>query len=127
MSKSLVRSASSSLESTVPSLPEPEAGSDKKTDEQPEPARVYEAPQVLKRDPGKIPKWLKLPGSMKLEESSSPAELHRKADSFISNALDVDTVLKDVNRRLARYIHGSALVSHKSICDLNFSLQWRST
>ncbi|XP_040386311.1 tether containing UBX domain for GLUT4 isoform X2 [Cygnus olor] len=77
LSKSLVPSASSSLESTVPSLPEPEARSDKKTDEQPEPARVHEAPQMLKRAPGKIPKWLKLPGSMKSEESSS-VELHRK-------------------------------------------------
>ncbi|XP_035198139.1 tether containing UBX domain for GLUT4 isoform X1 [Oxyura jamaicensis] len=76
--KSLVPSVSSSLESTVPSLPEPEAGSDKKTDEHPEPARVHEAPQMLKRAPGKIPKWLKLPGSMKSEESSSPAELYRK-------------------------------------------------
>lgn len=126
MSKSLVPSASSSLESTVPSLPEPEAGSDKKTDEQPEPARVHEAPQMLKRVPGKIPKWLKLPGSMKSEESS-PAELHRKAGSSMSNALDVDTVLKDVNGRLAGYIHGSVLVSHKPICDLNLSLHWRST
>ncbi|XP_021270487.1 tether containing UBX domain for GLUT4 isoform X2 [Numida meleagris] len=61
LSKPLVPSASSSLESTVPSLPEPEVGSDKKT-ERPEPARVHEAPQVLRRAPGKVPKWLKLPG-----------------------------------------------------------------
>nr|XP_025968896.1 tether containing UBX domain for GLUT4 isoform X2 [Dromaius novaehollandiae] len=59
--KSVVPSASSSLESTVPSLAEPERGSDKKT-EQPEPARVREAPQLMTRAPGKIPKWLKLPG-----------------------------------------------------------------
>ncbi|XP_030361914.1 tether containing UBX domain for GLUT4 isoform X1 [Strigops habroptila] len=62
LSKSLVPSASSSLESTVPSLSEPEAGSDKKTNEQPEPASAREAPPVLRRAPGKIPKWLKLPG-----------------------------------------------------------------
>ncbi|XP_074745812.1 tether containing UBX domain for GLUT4 [Strix uralensis] len=62
LSKSLVPSPSSSLESTVLSLSEPEVGSDKKTDEQPEPARGQEAPQVLRRAPGKIPKWLKLPG-----------------------------------------------------------------
>ncbi|KAM7088902.1 tether containing UBX domain for GLUT4 isoform 1-T1 [Ciconia maguari] len=62
LSKSLVPSASSSLESTVPSLSEPEVGSDKETDEQPEPASMHEAPQVLRRAPGKIPKWLKLPG-----------------------------------------------------------------
>ncbi|KAM6050206.1 tether containing UBX domain for GLUT4 isoform 1-T1 [Theristicus caerulescens] len=62
LSKSVVPSASSSLESTVPSLSEPEVGSGKKTDEQPEPASVQEAPQVLRRAPGKIPKWLKLPG-----------------------------------------------------------------
>ncbi|XP_030900742.2 tether containing UBX domain for GLUT4 isoform X2 [Melopsittacus undulatus] len=62
LSKSLVSSASSSLQSTVPSLSEPEVGRDKKTDEQPEPASVREAPPVLRRAPGKIPKWLKLPG-----------------------------------------------------------------
>lgn len=61
LSKPLAPSASSSLESIVPALPEPEVGSDKKT-ERPEPARVHEAPQVLRRAPGKIPKWLKLPG-----------------------------------------------------------------
>nr|XP_009931062.1 PREDICTED: tether containing UBX domain for GLUT4 [Opisthocomus hoazin] len=65
LSKSLVPSASSSLESIVPSLSEPEVGGDKKADEQPEPASVHEAPQVLRRAPGKIPKWLKLPGIMK--------------------------------------------------------------
>ncbi|XP_074778581.1 tether containing UBX domain for GLUT4 isoform X1 [Athene noctua] len=62
LSKSLVPSASSSLESTVLSLSEPEVGGDRKSDKQPEPARVQEAPQVLRRTPGKIPKWLKLPG-----------------------------------------------------------------
>ncbi|KAM4673101.1 tether containing UBX domain for GLUT4 isoform 8-T17 [Amazona ochrocephala] len=62
LSKSLVPSASSSLQSTVPSLSEPEVGSDKKTNEQPEPASACEAPPVLRRAPGKIPKWLKLPG-----------------------------------------------------------------
>ncbi|XP_010075816.1 PREDICTED: tether containing UBX domain for GLUT4, partial [Pterocles gutturalis] len=61
LSKSLVPSASSSLESTVPSLSEPEVGSDKKTNEQPEPASMHGAPQMLRRAPGKIPKWLKLP------------------------------------------------------------------
>ncbi|XP_068770085.1 tether containing UBX domain for GLUT4 isoform X2 [Struthio camelus] len=62
LSKSVVPSALSSLKSAVPSLAEPEGGSDKKTDEQPEPARVQQAPQLMSRAPGKIPKWLKLPG-----------------------------------------------------------------
>ncbi|XP_061335920.1 tether containing UBX domain for GLUT4 isoform X3 [Pezoporus flaviventris] len=62
LSNSLVSSASSSLQSTVPSLSEPEVGRDKKTNEQPEPASAREAPPVLRRAPGKIPKWLKLPG-----------------------------------------------------------------
>ncbi|XP_061866537.1 tether containing UBX domain for GLUT4 isoform X2 [Colius striatus] len=62
LSKPLVPSASSSLESTAPSLSEPKIVSDKKTDEQSEPARVHGAPQVLRRAPGKLPKWLKLPG-----------------------------------------------------------------
>ncbi|KAM9258271.1 tether containing UBX domain for GLUT4 isoform 1-T1 [Cariama cristata] len=62
LSKSLVPSASSSVESTVPSLSEPKVGGDNKTNEQPEPASLQEAPQVLRRPPGKIPKWLKLPG-----------------------------------------------------------------
>ncbi|XP_062448112.1 tether containing UBX domain for GLUT4 isoform X3 [Rhea pennata] len=62
LSKAVVSSASSSLESTVPSLAEPEGESDKKTDEQLERARVHEVPQLMSRAPGKIPKWLKLPG-----------------------------------------------------------------
>ncbi|XP_053939568.1 tether containing UBX domain for GLUT4 isoform X2 [Cuculus canorus] len=62
LSTSLAPSASSSLESTIPSLSEPEGGSDKKADERPEPARVHDAPQVSRRAPGKMPKWLKLPG-----------------------------------------------------------------
>ncbi|KAM6403647.1 tether containing UBX domain for GLUT4 isoform 2-T2 [Rhynochetos jubatus] len=62
LSESLVPSASSSSGSAVPSLPEPSVGSDGKADKQPEPAGVREAPRVLRRVPGKIPKWLKLPG-----------------------------------------------------------------
>ncbi|XP_037258316.1 tether containing UBX domain for GLUT4 [Falco rusticolus] len=63
LSKSLVPSASSSLESAIPSKSEPKVGSDRKTSEQPEPASVHEASsQVLRRAPGKIPKWLKLSG-----------------------------------------------------------------
>ncbi|KAM6245239.1 tether containing UBX domain for GLUT4 isoform 2-T2 [Porphyrio hochstetteri] len=62
LSESLVPSASSSLESIVPSLSEPEAGRDRKTDKQPKPTSVCEAPQVPRSAPGKIPKWLKLPG-----------------------------------------------------------------
>ncbi|XP_069728871.1 tether containing UBX domain for GLUT4 isoform X2 [Phaenicophaeus curvirostris] len=62
LTTSPVPSASSSLESTIPSLSEPEEESDKKTTEQPEPTRVHDAPQVLRRAPGKVPKWLKLPG-----------------------------------------------------------------
>ncbi|XP_072208239.1 tether containing UBX domain for GLUT4 isoform X1 [Excalfactoria chinensis] len=61
LSKPLAPSASSTSESIVPALPEPEVGSGTKT-ERPEPARMHEAPQVLRRPPGKIPKWLKLPG-----------------------------------------------------------------
>nr|XP_009509965.1 PREDICTED: tether containing UBX domain for GLUT4 [Phalacrocorax carbo] len=96
LSKSLVPSASSSSESTVPPLSEPEVGSDKKTDEQPEPASIQEAPQVLRRAPGKIPKWLKLPGIMKSEESSCHSELPRKAGS-VPNVLEVDNILEDVS------------------------------
>ncbi|XP_071620530.1 tether containing UBX domain for GLUT4 isoform X2 [Heliangelus exortis] len=62
LSRSLVHSASTSSESTIPFLSEPDMGSPKKTDEKPEPASVQEAPQVLRRAPGKMPKWLKLPG-----------------------------------------------------------------
>ncbi|XP_008629078.1 PREDICTED: tether containing UBX domain for GLUT4 isoform X1 [Corvus brachyrhynchos] len=62
LSRSLVPSASSTLASVAPSLSEPEAGSDKKTIEQPEAASTQGAPQVLRKAPGKIPKWLKLPG-----------------------------------------------------------------
>ncbi|XP_054026770.1 tether containing UBX domain for GLUT4 [Dryobates pubescens] len=62
LSKPSVPSTSSSLESTVSPLSEPQVESDQKTDEQPEPASVCEAPQVLRRVPGKVPKWLKLPG-----------------------------------------------------------------
>lgn len=62
LSRSLVPSASPTLASVAPSLSEPEAGSDKKTVEQPEAASTQGAPQVLRKAPGKIPKWLKLPG-----------------------------------------------------------------
>jgi len=96
LSKPLAPSASSSLESIVPALPEPEVGSDKKT-ERPEPARVHEAPQVLRRAPGKIPKWLKLPGITKSGERS-PTELHR-------NTFSVDAALEDVSRRLAGHVY----------------------
>lgn len=104
MSKSLVPSASSSLESTVPPRAEPEVGSDKKTEEQPGPASVQEAPQVLRRAPGKIPKWLKLPGIVKSEESSSHSKLPRKAGSSVPNVFDVDSILEDVSIRLAGHL-----------------------
>lgn len=120
MSKSSDPSASSSLESIVPSLSEPEVGSDKKTDKQPEPASVREAPQVPRRAPGKIPKWLKLPGTMKSEESSSHFEFPRKVGSSVPNLLDVDNILEDVNIRLAGRL---MLVNHRSVCDLNLSLE----
>ncbi|XP_064532412.1 tether containing UBX domain for GLUT4 [Pseudopipra pipra] len=61
-SRSLVPSASSSVASRAPSLPEPEAGSDKKSSECPGAASTQGALQGLRRTPGKIPKWLKLPG-----------------------------------------------------------------
>ncbi|KAM7001816.1 tether containing UBX domain for GLUT4 [Passerculus sandwichensis] len=60
VARSLVPSASSTLASVVPSAPE--VGSDKETIEQPEAASTQGAPQVLRKAPGKIPKWLKLPG-----------------------------------------------------------------
>lgn len=60
LSRSLVSTASSAL--VAPSLPDPEVRSDKKTVEQPEAASTQGAPQVLRKAPGKIPKWLKLPG-----------------------------------------------------------------
>uniref|UniRef100_A0A8D2N8S1 ASPSCR1 tether for SLC2A4, UBX domain containing n=1 Tax=Zonotrichia albicollis TaxID=44394 RepID=A0A8D2N8S1_ZONAL len=62
VARSLVPSASSTLASVVPSLSAPEVGSDKETIEQPEAASTQGAPQVLRKAPGKIPKWLKLPG-----------------------------------------------------------------
>uniref|UniRef100_A0A8C5U9D1 ASPSCR1 tether for SLC2A4, UBX domain containing n=1 Tax=Malurus cyaneus samueli TaxID=2593467 RepID=A0A8C5U9D1_9PASS len=62
LSRSLVPSASSTIASVAPSLSEPEVTSDKKTIEQPEAASMEGTPQVLRRTPGKIPKWLKLPG-----------------------------------------------------------------
>uniref|UniRef100_A0A8D2PLW8 ASPSCR1 tether for SLC2A4, UBX domain containing n=1 Tax=Zosterops lateralis melanops TaxID=1220523 RepID=A0A8D2PLW8_ZOSLA len=57
-----VSSASSTSASAAPSLSEPDVGSDKKTVEQPEAASTQGAPQVFRKAPGKIPKWLKLPG-----------------------------------------------------------------
>lgn len=77
--------------------------SGKKTDEQPEPATVCEAPQVLRRVPGKVPKWLKLPG-MKSEECSSYSELPRKASSSVPSVLDVGSILEDVSIRLAGHL-----------------------
>ncbi|XP_058707990.1 tether containing UBX domain for GLUT4 isoform X2 [Poecile atricapillus] len=62
VARSLVPSASSTLASVAPSLSAPEVGSEKKTTEQPEAASAQAAPQVFRKAPGKIPKWLKLPG-----------------------------------------------------------------
>ncbi|XP_071430103.1 tether containing UBX domain for GLUT4 [Pithys albifrons albifrons] len=62
LSSSFVPSAPSSVASEAPSLSEPEAGTNKKTSEPPEAASTQGAPQGLRRAPGKIPKWLKLPG-----------------------------------------------------------------
>lgn len=62
LSRSLVSTASSTSALVAPSLPDPEVRSDKKTVEQPEAASTQGAPQVLRKAPGKIPKWLKLPG-----------------------------------------------------------------
>ncbi|KAJ7425073.1 ASPSCR1, UBX domain containing tether for SLC2A4 [Willisornis vidua] len=62
LSRSFVPSASSSVASGAPSLSEPEVETNKKTSEPPEAASTQGAPQGLRRAPGKIPKWLKLPG-----------------------------------------------------------------
>lgn len=116
MSKSLVPSASSSLESAIPSLSEPEVGSDKKSDKQPEPASVHEAPpQVLRRAPGKVPKWLKLPGIVKPEERSSHSELPRRAGSSGPDVLGVDIILEDVNLRLAGYLVQCSSVTNQLV------------
>ncbi|XP_030143384.4 tether containing UBX domain for GLUT4 isoform X1 [Taeniopygia guttata] len=62
VARSLVPSASSTLASVAPSLSEPEVGSDKETIERLEAASTQGALQVFRKAPGKIPKWLKLPG-----------------------------------------------------------------
>ncbi|XP_077643544.1 tether containing UBX domain for GLUT4 isoform X2 [Lonchura striata] len=62
VARSLVPSASSALASVAPSLSEPEVGSDKETIGQLEASSTQGALQVFRKAPGKIPKWLKLPG-----------------------------------------------------------------
>lgn len=81
----------------APSLSEPEVGSDKKAIEQPEAASTQGAPQVLRKAPGKIPKWLKLPGINESEESSAHSELPQKAASSLPNVLDIDGIVADVS------------------------------
>lgn len=63
------------MESAVPSLVGPELGRDGRTEEA-EPAGACGAPRVPRRVPGKVPKWLKLPGEEEEEEGGpvSPAE-----------------------------------------------------
>ncbi|XP_064890291.1 tether containing UBX domain for GLUT4 isoform X1 [Columba livia] len=62
LSTSVVPPASPSVESAVPSLSGPELGRDGGTEEEAEPAGARAAPRVPRGVPGKVPKWLKLPG-----------------------------------------------------------------
>nr|XP_032620410.1 tether containing UBX domain for GLUT4 isoform X3 [Chelonoidis abingdonii] len=61
LSKSLVPSAPPASETAVPCPVEPEETDEKRTAENPEPARAAEASQPVRRPPEKVPKWLKLP------------------------------------------------------------------
>lgn len=85
----------------APSLSEGEVGGDKQTIEQPEAASTQGAPQVFRKAPGKIPKWLKLPGiNESWESSSAHSELPPKASSCLPNVLDIDGIVADVSLHL---------------------------
>lgn len=60
------------MESTVASLSGPELGRDGRADEEAEPAGACAAPRLPRRVPGKVPKWLKLPGEEGEAEEGGP-------------------------------------------------------